>query len=103
MARSEARLLVEIWNDPDWRAMSQNAQWAYMFLISQHDLAHDGVIALRVRRWAQSANGLDVKALGEALRELERGNFVVIDRDCEELLIRSFIRRDKVYKQPNVL
>jgi hypothetical protein len=103
MARSEARLSTSIWADPDFRALTRDAQWAFMFLISQHDLAHDGVLALRVRRLSQSAAGLTVAVLGEALRELERTHFVVIDRDCEELLIRSFIRRDKVFKQPNVL
>ena len=51
MARSEARLSVEIWNDPDFLALSADAQRMYMFLISQSDLAHDGVLALRERRW----------------------------------------------------
>jgi hypothetical protein len=102
VARAEARILVSIWTDPDFRALSPNAQWAYMFLLSQQDLAHTGVIPLRVRRWAQSAEGMTPQVLGEALRRLEAARFIVADRDCEELLIRSFIRRDKVYKQPQV-
>jgi hypothetical protein len=103
MARTEARILVSIWNDPDFRAVGADAQWAYMFLLSQPDLAHDGVLPLRVRRWAQASQDMSTARLGEALRALERARFIVADRDTEELLIRSFIRGDGVYLQPNLL
>lgn len=102
MARTEARILVSIWSDPDFRALTPNAQWTYMFLLSQPDLAHTGVIPLRVRRWAQAAEGMTIEAIREALRLLESARFIVADRDSEELLVRSFIRRDKVFKQPQV-
>lgn len=103
MARSEARLCVDIWSDEDFLACSADAQRMFMFLISQPDLAHDGVIALRERRWAGAARGLTPPMVEAALSELQDRRFVVIDDRTEELLIRSFIRRDKVYKQPNVL
>lgn len=103
MARSEARLSVEIWNDPDFLALSCDAQRMYMFLISQSDLAHDGVLALRERRWSNAARGLTAPVVYAALTELQDHRFVVIDEGTEELLVRSFLRRDKVYKQPNVL
>lgn len=103
MARSEARLSVEIWTDPDFLALSPSAQRQYMFLISQADLAHTGVIALRERRWARCAAGLTVADVERDLKELEGARFLVIDWDTEELLIRSFMRRDKVYRQPQVL
>jgi hypothetical protein len=75
----------------------------YMFLISQADLHHTGHIALRIRRWAQKAKGLTVSDVERHLAELEAHLFVVIDWVAEELLIRSFIRGDKVYRQPQVL
>jgi hypothetical protein len=103
MARNEARLMVSIWEDPDFLALSPGAQRMFMFLISQPDLAHDGVIALRERRWSKKAAGLTVEVIGANLEELSTARFVLIDDDTEELLIRSFIRRDKVYRQPNVL
>lgn len=102
MARSEARIYTEIWNDPDFLAMSEGSRMLFFFLISQSDLAHDGVIALRARRWSRTLN-LTVAQVRERLAELEAARFVVVDEDSEELLIRSFIRRDKVYRQPNVL
>lgn len=103
MARSEARLSVSIWTDPDFKGLTPTAQRMFMFLLSQPDLAHDGVIALRERRWSTAAAGLAVDAVRRDLDELRAARFVVIDDDAEELLIRSFIRRDKVYRQPNVL
>lgn len=103
MARTEARLSVEIWNDADFIALSGDAQRMYMFLISQADLHHTGHIALRIRRWAQKAKGLTVSDVERHLAELEAHLFVVIDWVAEELLIRSFIRGDKVYRQPQVL
>lgn len=103
MARSEARLVVSIWEDPDFLALTPSAQRLFMFLISQPDLAHDGVIALRERRWSKKAAGLTVAQIQADLDELSATRFVMVDEDAEELLIRSFIRRDKVYRQPNVL
>lgn len=103
MGRSEARLSVSIWSDPDFTARSPLAQRLYLFLVSQPDLAHDGVLALRERRWSKSAAGLTAAEVTEQLRELEDARFIVVDEDAEELLIRSFIRRDKVFRQPNVL
>lgn len=104
MARSEARVSVDIWDtDEDWRALTPDAQWAYMFLLSQRDLAHDGVLALRERRWARAAAGMTVERIRRSLAELVENRFIVVDEDTEELLIRSLLRRDKIYRQPNVL
>ncbi|MEU8264460.1 hypothetical protein AB0C02_28040 [Micromonospora sp. NPDC048999] len=103
VARSEARILVSIWTDADFLALSEGAQRMFMFLCSQPDLAHDGVLALRERRWSKSAAGLTRTDVEHRLEELQHARFIVIDEDTEEVLIRSFIRRDKVYRQPNVL
>lgn len=103
MARSEARLLNTIWDDSDFIALPPTAQRAFMFLLSQDDLAHDGVIALRLKRWARKAAGLAARELETDLETLEAARFIVVDWDTEEVLIRSLIRRDKVYRQPNVM
>lgn len=103
MARSEARLAVTIWNDRDFLALTPGAQRLFMFLLSQPDLAHTGVLALRERRWSKAAAGLTTAQVSADLTELDAARFVIVDDDAEELLIRSFIRRDKVYRQPNVL
>lgn len=103
MARSEARISVGIWNDADFKGLSRDAQGMYAFLISQPDLLHIGLIGLRLRRWAQAAAGLTPQQVERDIRELEAARFVVVDWDAEELLIRTFLRGDKVYRQAQVL
>src|SRR5690554_4641180 len=104
MARSEARVSTELWAPGgDFVQLSWGAQWLYLFLISQPDLAHTGVLPLRARRWSRSASDLSPADIEARLKELEDARFVIVDYDTEELLIRSFVRRDRVYKQPNVL
>lgn len=105
MARTHARLMASIWEDEDFLALSPGSQRLYMFLLSQHDLQHCGVIPLRVRRWSKKARGLTVADIERDLHELATATprpFVVIDDDAEELLVRSLMRRDRIYAQPNV-
>lgn len=104
MARTEARIYLSVWDDDDFRALPPDAQWAYFFLVSQSDMTHLGVLPLRTSRWVgRSAKGMTRERLGEALGELERGHYIVVDRDTAELLVRSYIRRDKVFRQPQIL
>lgn len=103
MARSEARITLEIWDDDDFIALDRGEQGTYFFLLSQRDLTQVGVLPLRERRWTRKAGGLTEEAVREHVKALEHGRFVITDEDTGELLIRSYIRRDKVYRQPNVL
>jgi hypothetical protein len=101
MARTEARVYTSIWLDPEFRTLSAGAQRTYLLLMSQADLAHDGVIALRETRWARMAS--DTATLGAELAELEAARYVVTDPDAGELLVRTHMRHDQVYRQPNLL
>jgi hypothetical protein len=92
-----------MWGQPDWRVLTPDAQWMYLALLSQADLAQDGVISLRVSRWAKLADGLTTKDVQCRLDELESAGYVVVDDETGELLIRSLIRWDRVYLQPNVM
>jgi len=101
MARSFGRLFTSIWDDDDFRPLSVGAKLMYGFLISQDDIAHSGIIHWLPRRWA--------KLLGEPpedvlawLKELEETRYIVTDDEVGELLVRSLIRRDDIWKQPNV-
>ena len=117
MARSEARIFTSIWKDPDFLALAPSAQRLYMFLLSQDDLTYCGVMPLRERRWASKAAGMTVADIESDLKALEgtaypsanpgpetcRTPFVITDPDTGELLIRSMMRRDSAWKQPNLL
>lgn len=103
MARTHGRVMAAIWSDGDFIAMRGSAQRMFMFLLSQPDLSHAGLLPMRVRRWATKAEDLSAKAVREELDYLAARDFVVVDEDTEEVLLRTFVRNDGVYKQPKVM
>ena len=103
MGRSHARIFTVIWDDPDFLALSGMAQRCYLMLLSQPNLGHAGVLPTTVRRWTLLCADEDEGRLRGALAELAGCRFVVIDERTEELLVRSLIRNDGVWKQPKVL
>ncbi len=103
MARDHGRVMASIWDDPDFIGLSATAQRHYLFLVSQSDLAHTGVIPLRWTRWTRAQAGMTVRQLRADTEALANARFVVLDEDTEELLVRTLIRNDGIYKQPNVM
>lgn len=105
MARSEARIFTSIWKDEDFLALPPSAQRLYMFLLSQEDLTYCGAVPLRIPRWVRKAAGLTAADLEQDLKALETAGrqFVITDDETGELLIRSFMRNDEVWKQPNLM
>lgn len=103
MAREHARIEVLIWDDEDFLRLSESAQRLYFFLLSQEELTYAGLLPLRLRRWSSASSTSTVDGIAAALAELDASRFVVCDHDREEVLIRSLVRRDGIYKQPNVL
>jgi hypothetical protein len=102
MARTEARIFVDIWDGDDFIALGARPQRLYFFLTSQRDLTHCGALPLRPRRWAEDL-GETLGSIEGDLAALDKGRFVVIDFDRQELLVRTHIRNDRVWKQPNLL
>lgn len=102
MARDHGRMFVSIWSDDDFRARGPLAQWLYMLLVSQPDLTHAGTLRLSVRRWAACSTGATVDDVHAALKDLDNHRFVIVDEDTDEVLVRSYLRRNEVWKQPNL-
>jgi hypothetical protein len=103
MARGHGRILTSIWEDSDFLALTEDQQRLYLFLISQPNLNHAGLLDLTLRRWARKAAGLTVAELKERIDSLAKARFIVVDEDTEELLIRSFVRNDGVWRMPKVM
>lgn len=97
-----AVIRTRIWGDGDFKARSPLAQWLYMLLLSQPNLNQAGVLDMTMKRWGSLAAGA-AEVLRPALDELIDHRFVVVDWETEELLIRTYIRNDEVWKMPNVL
>jgi hypothetical protein len=103
MARGHGRILTSIWEDEDFLALGEPEQRLYLFLISQPNLNHAGLLDLTLRRWARKASGLTVAELENRIAELAKARFIVVDDGTEELLIRSFVRNDGVWRMPKVM
>jgi hypothetical protein len=105
VSRTEARIFTSIWADADFTALSPPAQRMYLFLISQPDLSFCGVVPLRTTLWAQAADGLTPVTVCEHLVTLEtaRPPFILMDKTTQEVLVRSFIRRDAILRQPKLI
>ncbi|WNV82237.1 hypothetical protein [Umezawaea sp. Da 62-37] len=103
MARDHARIDIIIWDDPDWLDLSCEAQRLYLLLLSQKDLSYCGLLPMRLRRWASKCRNTTVDNITAALAELHNTRFVLADHDTEEVLVRSLVRNDGIWKQPNTL
>jgi hypothetical protein len=101
--RSEARIYTHRSDDHDWTSLPMGPQWAYDLLLSQADLEHHGVIALRQPRWAAQAGDVTVQQLDSYLDILAQRRYIVVDERYGEVFVRSLLRADKIYRQPNVL
>ena len=97
------KLLSRIWSDPEFTAMGARSQQVYCLLISYPTRNVAGVLPLTLKRWTNSTADATIDNLTEALIDLAARNFIVIDWDTEEVLIRTYIRNDEVYRQPNLM
>lgn len=102
MGRDHARMQTAMWDKGEWRKLAWSAQHTYWMLTSHKDLSYCGVIDYLPGRWVDLAGDLTEAKITAAVRRLERGKFVVVDRKTHELLIRSFIRHDKILARRNM-
>lgn len=103
MARQFAQVFSAIWDDPDFRTLEPSPQRLYLFLLSQSNINYAGVIMLSPRRWASRAADYPETALLTDLAVLIDRRYVVVDPAEEELLVRSYIRNDGLWKNPKTM
>lgn len=103
MARNHGRVSTAIWDDEDFIALPPGPQRMYMFLLSQRNLTHAGLLPLTMTRWASRCAGMTPASIKAELQALAAARFVVVDAAAEELLIRTLVKNDLVYKQPRIM
>jgi len=103
MARNFGRILSRIWDDRDFLALDASSQRLYVFLCTQSNLNHAGLLPMTLRKWAKKATDLTPERVRRDLAVLDAARFVVIDEDSEEVLIRTYVRNDDVWKMPRVM
>jgi hypothetical protein len=103
MARNHARLHVSAY-DPESRFCELDLahQGLYWLLLARRDVNLCGVLPYKPKVWATRAAGVDPGAVEAMVDELERHGYVVVDRDTDELWIRTFIFHDQVLAMPQV-
>lgn len=100
--RQYARLLNRIWTDTTWRGLSHHAQWLYIAALSHPTLTYAGTIDYYPKRLAALSETTTPDAIQAAAEELQAAQYLIIDHDTDEALIRSFHRNDETIKQPNL-
>jgi len=103
MARAFGVIASRIWSDHNFLALDAEAQRLYLFLLSQPDLSHAGLVPLRARRWSKKVAKTSPGEIVFGLERLSHARFILMDEDTEEVIIRTFVRNDGVYKQPKVM
>lgn len=99
MANGEfGKIYKKIWGDSDFKALTAEQQLLYVKLVSQSDISLAGVLTLAPTRWATQTCDLTVGDIEQAIRDLEAARFVVCDRETQEILVRSYIRNDMLWK-----
>lgn len=102
MPRDHAQVNLDIWNDPEFRALPQAPQHLYLTLWTHPDLTYCGSMDWRPARLSGMAAQLAKEDVTRAAECLQARHFLVIDEGTEEVLIRSWIRFDGLMKQPRM-
>ncbi len=102
MARDHVRMQLAIWDNDDFKALDGASQNAYWTLCTQKRLSYAGVLDYFPSRVATlSSDGTEPKVRA-AVRRLEKTRFVVLDKQTHELLIRTYIKHDRVLERSNM-
>ena len=92
-------LRSSIWADPDFVALTANAQRVYLLAISQPNISYAGVVPFTEKRWAGMASDTTRGSICDGVNELEDARFVLLDDETEELMVRSFVKHNKIFEQ----
>lgn len=103
MARGHGRILASIWEDPDFLKLDEREQRFYLFLISQPNLNHAGLLPLTLRRWSGKARGLGEVDLHWHLEALQAIGLVEVDQLEEELFVSGYFQHAGIGGQPRVV
>lgn len=105
MARREyARIGTDMPDEPSVRACTMAEQWLYSHcLYLRAEMSRCGVVPYRPTVWAELATDSTDNKMRRLLRSLAKRRMVVVDERYSEVLVRTYVRHDKLLSQPNVV
>lgn len=101
MAREFAQIRLTIWSDEDFTDLPPDQQLVYLMLSSQPTINLAGVLDYLPGRLARLSRGLTSAKVARIVEQLEEREFVFLDTDTDEILVRSMIRTSGAWKTPN--
>lgn len=102
MAGEHTKMNRDIWSSDEFLDLSRNAQHLYFVLWTHPKRSFCGSVDWHPGRLAAFASDLTTDLVIESAIELARNLFVAVDLDTEEALVRSWIKHDGLYRQPNM-
>lgn len=103
MAREHARIWLDINSDDAFESLPFDAQGFYCrVILTLDDLSYCGVADWRPRKLTTKAPDLTYARILSASSALEIGRYCLFDLATEEVLARSFIRRDELLRNPKM-
>lgn len=99
--RKHTRFYHDIWGDDDWRDLSPEAQHLY-FVLYTWPPTFCGAGDWKPKKIAARAKGWTEATVLDAGEELLVGEFLLIDVETEEHLLRSWIKHDGLYRNANM-
>lgn len=94
MPRSRATIACSSLADPDFRALPALCKYLYWSLLAQTKLTIAGCLDLKTARWAELSPDTPTELIDHLLDVLEGRRYVAIDRETDELVIRTFVKHD---------
>lgn len=102
MAGKYGKIYKSVWDDPDFRSLSMEAQNLYWMLNSSKQTSFAGVLPMAPARFMDLASNLTEKKFTSALRELERKKYVLVDKKSLEIMVRTYIKWDESLRNRNL-
>ena len=102
MAGEHTRIGRDIWSSDEFLDLSRAAQHLYFVLWTHPTRSFCGSIDWHPGRLATFAADLTPELVIESAIELSRTLFIAVDQQTDEALIRSWIKHDGLYRQPNM-
>ena len=102
MARDHTRVNLDIWGDDEFLDLPVDAQALYWRMWTSPGRTYCGSHEWRPGKLIQSAGDWTSRRLEAAAAVLSERLFLIIDVGTEECLLRSWIKHDGLWKQPNM-
>lgn len=102
MSRKYGRLMLSVWKDKDYKALSLANQGLFCGFLAYPGISWCGVIDNIPKRLVEISDELTMPELANRIDMLCEAGFLVLDTDTDEILIRRFVYYDGVLKMPNV-